>query len=64
MPIIKEACGDKISIFVGVDDLSLDAFPLHCTGCVSGGSNVIPSVVKRLYNLIVNDDGVKAAREQ
>jgi len=61
--LIKERCGDKINIFSGVDDLLFQAFLLGCTGCVSGGANVVPGVVKKLYNLIVKKNDIKAARE-
>jgi len=63
MQIIKEACGDKINIFTGVDDLIFQAFVLGATGCVSGGANVVPRVVKKLYNLIVKENDIRAARE-
>jgi len=61
--IIKEACRDEINIFVGVDDLLFQAFLLGCRGCVSGGANVVPKVVKRLYDLIVKENDIEAARE-
>ena len=63
MQIIKEACGDKINIFSGVDDLLFQAFLLGCVGCVSGGANVVPKVVKSLYDLIWKDNNVNAARD-
>jgi len=63
MQIIKEACGDKINIFTGVDDLIFQGFVLGAAGCVSGGANVVPRVVKKLYNLIVKENDIRAARE-
>jgi len=63
MQIIKEACGDKINIFSGVDDLLFQAFVLGCTGCVSGGANVVPEVVKKLYELVVKENNMEAARK-
>lgn len=65
MQLIEAHCGDKITIFSGVDDLLFQCFTLsgdNC-GCVSGGSNVVPGVVKKLYDLIVKEDDIKAARE-
>lgn len=65
MQVIKAHCGDKITIFTGVDDLWFQCCTLNgdnC-GCVSGGSNVVPGVVKKLYDLIVKEDNIKAARE-
>lgn len=61
--IIKEACGDEINIFTGVDDLIFQGFVLGTAGCVSGGANVVPGIVKKLYNLIVKENDIRAARE-
>lgn len=61
--IIKGACGDEINIFTGVDDLMFQAFALGAVGCVSGGSNVIPWVVNKLWSLLVENNDLKAARE-
>jgi len=56
-------CGDKINLFTGVDDLLFQCFTLGGVGCVSGTSNVAPGVVKKLYDLIVKENNIKAARE-
>jgi len=61
--IIKEACGDKMNLFVGADDLLFQAFVLGAAGCVSGGANAVPGVVKKLYDLIVKENDIRAARE-
>ena len=61
--IIKEACGDDINVFTGVDDLIFQALLLGSRGCVSGGANVVPGVVTKLYNLIVKENDIRAARE-
>lgn len=61
--IVKEACRDKINIFTGVDDLIFQGFVLGAAGCVSGGANVVPRVVKKLCNLIVKENDIRAARE-
>ena len=63
MQVIMEHCGDKINLFTGVDDLLFQCFTLGGVGCVSGGSNVVPGVVKKLYNLIVKERNMKEARE-
>jgi len=61
--VIKEKCGDKIRIFSGVDDLLFQAFLLGCEGCVSGGANVVPEVVKKLYTLVRIEKNIEAARD-
>ena len=61
--IIKEACGDDINVFTGVDDLIFQALLLGSRGCVSGGANVVPGVVTKLYNLIVKENDIRAARD-
>ena len=61
--IIKEACGDDINVFTGVDDLIFQALLLGSRGCVSGGANVVPGVVTKLYNLIVKENDIRAAGE-
>lgn len=61
--IIKEKCGNRIRIFSGVDDLLFQAFLLGCEGCVSGGANVVPRVVKKLYTLVAVEKNIEAARD-
>lgn len=56
-------CGGKINVFTGVDDLLFQCFTLGGTGCVSGASNVVPRIIKKLYNLIVKENNIKAARD-
>lgn len=63
MQLHMQKCGDKISVFTGVDDLLFQCFTLGGTGAVSGGSNCVPEVVTNLYNLIVKENDIKAARE-
>jgi len=63
MQIIMGHCGEKINLFSGVDDLLFQCFTLGGAGCVSGGANVVPAVVKKLYNLIVKENNINAARE-
>lgn len=63
MQIIIGHCGDKINLFSGVDDLLFQCFTLGGVGCVSGGANVVPRVVKKLYTLIAKENNVKAAKE-
>ncbi len=63
MQTIMGHCGDKINLFSGVDDLLFQCLTLGGVGCVSGSANVVPGIVKELYNLIVKEDNIKAARE-
>jgi 4-hydroxy-tetrahydrodipicolinate synthase len=63
MQTIIEKCSGKISVFSGVDDLLFQAFLLGCKGCVSGGANVVPRVVKDLYTFIVKKKNIDEARE-
>jgi len=61
--IIKEACGDEINIFTGVDDLMFQGYVLGTTGCVSGGANAVPEIVEKIYNLVVKENDIRTARE-
>lgn len=53
----------KMKVFMGVDDLLFQGFLLGATGVVSGGSNIAPGIVVKLYRLLVKDKNIDAARE-
>ena len=60
--IVKNSSG-KTHVFVGVDDLMFQGFLLGATGVVSGGSNVAPGVVAKLYRLLLKEKDIDAARD-
>lgn len=45
------ACGDRFSVFCGVDDLIVESSALGVTGWVSGMTNAWPAECVRLFNL-------------
>jgi 4-hydroxy-tetrahydrodipicolinate synthase len=48
---IYNACGDRFSVFCGVDDLILESVALGVTGWVSGMTNAWPAECVQLFNL-------------
>jgi 4-hydroxy-tetrahydrodipicolinate synthase len=60
--IIRGSKG-KMNVFMGVDDLTFQGLLLGAKGVVSGGSNIVPEIVVKLYKLIVEDKEIDAARE-
>ncbi|MBL8577680.1 MAG: dihydrodipicolinate synthase family protein [Mesorhizobium sp.] len=48
---LYNACGDRFSIFCGVDDLILESVALGVTGWVSGMTNAWPEECVALFNL-------------
>ena len=48
---VYNACGDRFSVFCGVDDLILESAALGVTGWVSGMTNAWPNECVRLFNL-------------
>ena len=48
---LYNACGDRFSIFCGVDDLILESVALGVTGWVSGMTNAWPAECVRLFEL-------------
>jgi len=62
---IYNECGDRFSVFCGVDDLILESLALGVTGWVSGMTNAWPLECVRLYNLALGnryDDARKLYR--
>lgn len=52
-----------MNVFMGVDDLSFQGFLLGAKGVVSGGSNIAPEKVVKLYELLVEEKDIESARE-
>jgi 4-hydroxy-tetrahydrodipicolinate synthase len=53
---IQIACGDRFSIFCGVDDLIVESSALGATGWVSGMANAWPSECVTLFNLCAQNN--------
>ncbi|MFT9016681.1 MAG: dihydrodipicolinate synthase family protein [Acetobacter sp.] len=49
-------CGDRFSVFCGVDDLIVESLALGVTGWVSGMTNAWPAECVRLFNLAAGGD--------
>ena len=60
--IIRGSKG-RMNAFMGVDDLTFQGLLLGAKGVVSGGSNILPEMVVKLYKLIVEEKDIDAARE-
>jgi 4-hydroxy-tetrahydrodipicolinate synthase len=59
---IKLACGDRISIFQGCDNIAFESFVMGADGWVSGAANIIPRQCVELYELTIKGD-IDAAKE-
>ena len=59
---IYNACGDRFSVFCGVDDLILESLALGVTGWVSGMTNAWPKECVQIFNAARTGDfaGVRA----
>jgi len=55
-------CGDKITFFIGMDDLTFSALVLGATGWVAGCASIIPELAAELFELVDKGD-IKKARE-
>lgn len=60
--IIKGTKG-KMNVFLGVDDLTFQGLLLGAKGVVSGGSNIVPEIVVKIYKLLIEEKDIDAARE-
>jgi 4-hydroxy-tetrahydrodipicolinate synthase len=49
------ACGDRFSLFCGVDDLVVESSSLGVTGWVSGMTNVWPAECVKIFNLCTQE---------
>jgi 4-hydroxy-tetrahydrodipicolinate synthase len=52
IPLIRRHCGDRVSIFCGVDDLALECFAVGAVGWVAGLVVAFPEETVRLYDLM------------
>jgi len=62
---IKNICGDRYTLFCGVDDLVYEAFCLGATGWVSGLVNAFPAENRLLWDLLQKgrfDEALKVYR--
>jgi 4-hydroxy-tetrahydrodipicolinate synthase len=50
------ACGDRFSVFCGVDDLIVESSSLGVSGWVSGMANVWPAECVEIFNLCARDN--------
>jgi 4-hydroxy-tetrahydrodipicolinate synthase len=54
------ACGDRFSVFCGVDDLIVESASLGVTGWVSGMTNAWPAECVQLFNLCLSNKYAEA----
>ncbi len=59
---IKELCGDRLAIFVGVDDAIVEAIAVGATGWVAGLVNAMPKESVDLFNYAMNGEKEKAIK--
>jgi 4-hydroxy-tetrahydrodipicolinate synthase len=59
---IQRLCGDKMRVFCGCDNLSLEMFMMGSVGWVAPPANMIPQLCVELYELCARKD-VEKARE-
>ncbi len=58
---IKNLLGDRIAIFVGVDDLIVEAVPAGAVGWIAGLVNAFPVETVNLYNMCMEGRHAEAA---
>lgn len=59
---IRSLCGDRMSIFVGVDDCLVEGVNAGAVGWIAGLVNAFPKESVELYNFAMNGDSEKARR--
>jgi 4-hydroxy-tetrahydrodipicolinate synthase len=59
---LYNVCGDRFSVFCGVDDLIVESLALGVTGWVSGMTNVWPAECVKLFALASSGDFAEARR--
>jgi 4-hydroxy-tetrahydrodipicolinate synthase len=58
---IKDACGDRISVFVGGDSIAYDGLVAGAVGSIWGAANFMPRQAVQLYELVCQEaDLIKA----
>jgi 4-hydroxy-tetrahydrodipicolinate synthase len=58
---IIRLCGERMTVFGGI--LGFESFVEGAQGWVAVASNVAPSAMARIFELVANEDAIKAARE-
>lgn len=58
---IKALCGDRLTLFVGVDDLIVEGVAAGATGWIAGLVNAFPKESVTLYNYAIKGETKKAA---
>ena len=53
---IRRLCGDRMSVFMGCDNVMFEGFLMGAQGWVSGSANIIPQQCVRLWNLLQAGD--------
>jgi 1-pyrroline-4-hydroxy-2-carboxylate deaminase len=59
---IRALTGDRLAIFVGVDDAIVEGIAMGAVGWIAGLANALPRESVDLFNYAMNGDRVKAAR--
>lgn len=59
---LKALCGDRLALFVGVDDLILEGVRAGATGWIAGLVNAFPKESVALYNLAMQGEIEKAEK--
>jgi 1-pyrroline-4-hydroxy-2-carboxylate deaminase len=57
---IRALCGDRLDVFVGVDDAIVEAASVGATGWIAGLANALPRESADLFNCAVNGEREKA----
>jgi 1-pyrroline-4-hydroxy-2-carboxylate deaminase len=57
---IRALLGDRLALFVGVDDAIVEAIPLGAVGWIAGLVNAFPKESVELFNYAMNGDSEKA----
>jgi len=60
---IQRLCGDKMKVFCGCDNLSLEMFIMGAVGWIAPPANMIPQLCVELYELAVVKKDFEKARE-
>ncbi|HTR03832.1 MAG TPA: dihydrodipicolinate synthase family protein [Thermoanaerobaculia bacterium] len=57
---IRALCGDRLALFVGVDDLIVEGLAAGATGWIAGLVNALPAESVRLFDLAAGGRGAEA----
>ena len=60
MTAIKALCGDRLAIFMGVDDAIVEGVDAGATGWIAGLVNAFPKESVDLFNFAMNGEAEKA----